>query len=103
MKRFEPGERAYRARFEHLPGRHAESWASQGADVKAIWARVEAALQPASALSAADQPSGDVLAAFNNAYAAAYRPGLHHAAQCAGLRAVICLLGSMTPAVRAEA
>lgn len=89
--RLEPGERAYHARFDHIPERHRERWAALDPVAKAIWARVEAACQSESPSNCEDLPPS-ALSAFREGYASAYRPGRHYEAQCAGLRAVIRLM-----------
>lgn len=42
----DPGRAAYEARFAHARPRDVEPWDSLPAEVKAIWARVEAAYRP---------------------------------------------------------
>lgn len=50
--RGDPGRAAYEARFAHARPRDVEPWDSLPPEVKAIWARVEAACRAPASLSA---------------------------------------------------
>ena len=57
----DPGRAAYEARFAHARPRDVEPWDSLTPEVKAIWARVEAACRDLSASSSGQNPANSAL------------------------------------------